>query len=447
MSTLKYQLLAITTFLFIIRNNNACFSPGWDVVHINSTYQFINQISAASDGTLYGVAKDEKIYRYNGERSWSFVNGRLVKISVGSTDLIYGVHSTGKVYKLNDDKDSWTPIPFNGIVSDISVGSGGAVFVIDSRDYIYRLHPDGSSWIQVPGMLVQIDVTGSPNHWAAMGVNMHGQVYHRRYWDSSWRQLPGHLTQLSYTEDYSVYGFNDNSDNHDMWQLKYAPSTATNSWERICGWLSLTSVTVVNKNLFYATISGNVVRSKSVYVPPPITPSPTTAYGNDGCSWIFDVALHSWGCKKGVHHNSASDCPADMYVNYCQTGCSKGGCPSGWNEVHPGDDNNCGMGFYFYNNELCYRVGSAHSEISNMLNQLNENNQETVSYYMYVIEMNIATSIIVTLLCITILVWIYKFNCCKIRSRSKSDGFAVISSIDDSEVNEEVDQVYDVENK
>jgi hypothetical protein len=66
---------------------------------------FLSKISVAADGTVWGVNKESKIYKWlNGIPQWEEVPGRLATVAVGSKTNIWGVDRVGEVYRFHSPR-------------------------------------------------------------------------------------------------------------------------------------------------------------------------------------------------------------------------------------------------------------------------------------------------------------------------------------------------------
>ena len=143
----------------------------------------LSQISAAGDGTVWGVTGAGAIYRLDGDQ-WTPIGGALTRISVGSKTEVWGVNTaSGNIFRWNTDPGSspgWTQIG-GPKLSDISVAADGAVWGVgaDKKAY-YRIagnfYPASYNSGGTPGGpdLTQISVGSSAQIWAVNNAN--GQI-------------------------------------------------------------------------------------------------------------------------------------------------------------------------------------------------------------------------------------------------------------------------------
>jgi hypothetical protein len=109
------------------------------------------QVSAGSDGAVWGVDSSGNVYRYRGGRLWRQITGlQLTQVSVGSSNHIWGVDSSGNVYQYVTGK--WQQI--TGLqLTQVSVGSDGMVLGVDSSSNVYR-YTGNNSWELVDEQLM-----------------------------------------------------------------------------------------------------------------------------------------------------------------------------------------------------------------------------------------------------------------------------------------------------
>ena len=77
-------------------------------------------VPAAEDGTVWGVAADYSIWKYNGGANWQRIPGPAAKyVSVGSSGNAWALMPAGNAYQYVDGH--WYSRP--GVLSQISVGA------------------------------------------------------------------------------------------------------------------------------------------------------------------------------------------------------------------------------------------------------------------------------------------------------------------------------------
>lgn len=94
----------------------------------------LKQVSAAFDGTVYGITPDNKIKQYLGHDNWATVPGTMRQIGVGSRQYVWAVDTRSRIYYYKGDGE-WQHVP--GYLDWVSVGQDGAVWGI-RRGNIYR---------------------------------------------------------------------------------------------------------------------------------------------------------------------------------------------------------------------------------------------------------------------------------------------------------------------
>jgi len=147
----------------------------------------LSQISAAGDGTVWGLDQAGTIYRRDGV-TWTPIQGALTRISVGSKAEVWGVNDkSGNIFRWNADPGNpgWIgPIegPATTKLVDVSVAADGSVWGVgkDKKAYWRRKNyfmpaawgPNG-----VPGGMdmTQVSVGSSAQVWAVDGGT--GEIY------------------------------------------------------------------------------------------------------------------------------------------------------------------------------------------------------------------------------------------------------------------------------
>src|SRR5450432_988468 len=101
----------------------------------------LKQISAASDGAVWGVNAAGLISQWNGT-SWTQIAGGLAEVSAGSATNVWGVNNAGQIYKYQGNS-TWQQMP--GTLAHISAAADGTVVGLDSSGQFYRWN--GSAWV------------------------------------------------------------------------------------------------------------------------------------------------------------------------------------------------------------------------------------------------------------------------------------------------------------
>lgn len=100
-------------------------------------------VSAAGDGTVYGVNSVNAVFKYTGTNSWKPVAGTLTQVSVGDVSRIWGINEDGDIFEyiFNNGESGFQPVEGNliniaaggdGVV--YGVGQGGIVYYYDNQD-------------------------------------------------------------------------------------------------------------------------------------------------------------------------------------------------------------------------------------------------------------------------------------------------------------------------
>jgi hypothetical protein len=160
----------------------------------------LKYVSAAADGSVWGVNSDDKIFRRNNEAGvWEQIGGELKQISVGSRDNIWGVNSDDDIFQWNGS--GWNQIA--GALKYVSAAADGSVWGVNSDDKIFRRDNAAGVWERISGELKQVSVGSSGNIW---GVNSDDEIFQ---WNGSgWDEIAGALKYVSVAADDSVWGVN-----------------------------------------------------------------------------------------------------------------------------------------------------------------------------------------------------------------------------------------------
>jgi hypothetical protein len=131
----------------------------------------MRSISAASDGTMWGVDQANNVYAWNGS-GWTQQSGTMQKVAVGSAQQIAGLDTNGSLFFMSNG--AWTPIasPTSGAMLDVGLGSDGALAAIDSSNVLWTRVPPGNWTPRVGTTLAQIAVSDQ-FHMAGVTVD-HG---------------------------------------------------------------------------------------------------------------------------------------------------------------------------------------------------------------------------------------------------------------------------------
>jgi len=203
-------------------------------------------VSVGSDGTVVGVAADDRVWKYTGVGSlpWSEITGKsITRVAVRSANDIWGLASDGSIWRYTG---AWNQIAGGAV--DIAAGADGSVWATASSGGTYQWTGGTSStnwptnWTLVPGsapggssLLVQASGKSSTDLW---GVASNGNIWH--YNGSSWTQVSGSLKWVSEGSDGTVYGVDSSNNtwgyNGSGWSQGSGPlaqltvGTASNIW-------------------------------------------------------------------------------------------------------------------------------------------------------------------------------------------------------------------------
>jgi GH43 family beta-xylosidase len=171
-------------------------------------------VSVGSDGTVVGVAPDDRVWEYTGVGSlpWTEITGKsITRVAVRSANDIWGLASDGSIWRYTG---TWNQIAGGAV--DIAAGADGSVWATASSGGTWQWTGGTSStnwptnWSLVTGsapggnsLLVEASGKSSSDLW---GVASNGNIWH--YDGSSWTQISGTLTWVSEGSDGTVYGVN-----------------------------------------------------------------------------------------------------------------------------------------------------------------------------------------------------------------------------------------------
>lgn len=168
----------------------------------------LKYVSAASDGTVWGVNSRDNIFRFNAAAgNWTQIPGALKQVSAGSASLVWGVNANDEIYRYNPGTNNWTQIP--GSLKHVSVAADGTVWGVNSTDKIYRYNSASNNWTQIPGALKQVCAGSSSIIW---GVNSSNLIFKYNPGSNNWTQIPGALKHVSAAADGTVYGVNSSDE-------------------------------------------------------------------------------------------------------------------------------------------------------------------------------------------------------------------------------------------
>ena len=144
---------------------------GWAQIPMPAGLLRFTWTSAASDGTLLGVALDGAVHRRDAASgAWSVAApaGSASRVAIRNAREYYMVRPDGSILKVVGTDATAMP----GRAADIAVSSTGDLWAVQANGEID--HWTGFAWDRAPGLLKQI-VIGNPT--AIWGINGGGSVY------------------------------------------------------------------------------------------------------------------------------------------------------------------------------------------------------------------------------------------------------------------------------
>jgi hypothetical protein len=134
----------------------------------------LKHISAAADGSVWGVNSDDKIFRRDSAAGvWERISGELKQVSVGSSGNIWGVNSDDEIFQWNGS--GWNQIA--GALKYVSAPAVGSVWGVNSDDKIFRRNSGSDRWDEIEGQLKQITTGSRDKTW---GVNSDDEIYMKK---------------------------------------------------------------------------------------------------------------------------------------------------------------------------------------------------------------------------------------------------------------------------
>ncbi len=184
----------------------------------------LSQIAVAAEGAVWGINPEGSVYRYDyGKAGWNLMPGNLSHIAVADTGDVWGLDGEGSVYRFNAGSETWTPIA--GSLVQLAVGVDGTVWGLDSQSNVFRLDAQNGAFVAMPGVMNEISVGSSANVWA---LDAQGSIYRFDANLQSWQNVPGQLVQIRAAFDGSVWGINSD-------QLIFRYNAAAANWDYIPG--------------------------------------------------------------------------------------------------------------------------------------------------------------------------------------------------------------------
>ena len=201
----------------------------------------LKQVSAAADGTVWGVNASNSIFRRAGGQ-WETVAGALKQVSAGSASVVWGVNSDDKVFRRG--AAAWEQMP--GRLKHVAAAADGTVWGVNASDEIYRWN--GASWLRVAGALKQISVGTATVVW---GVNASNDIF--RWNGSAWTPVSGSLIHVAAGADGAVWGVNAS---HDIFRW------TGSQWQQIAG--KLKQVSVASTAVIWGVNAGDVIYNRGI---------------------------------------------------------------------------------------------------------------------------------------------------------------------------------------
>lgn len=162
------------------------------------------QIGVARDGAVWGVNALGSVYRYDyATGGWDQMPGTMAQVSPADNGDVWALDAQGVAYRFEQSVQSWVPIA--GSLQQLSVGADGAVWAIDAQGNVERFDAQSGSFVSQPGSMVQVSVGSSANVWA---LDAAGSIYRFDGTAGTWQQVPGQLSQVRAAYDGSVWGIN-----------------------------------------------------------------------------------------------------------------------------------------------------------------------------------------------------------------------------------------------
>jgi virginiamycin B lyase len=225
-------------------------------------------VSAAADGTVYGLTSQNQVVAYQGDCTWSPTLGTLGQVAVGSRNEVWGLDSSMTPYRFINDQwvsvkgsysiDSlsvgadmtvwgispvvpqailaceantyWEPLfaepnnPAGGqSLKQVAVGSYENIVCLDSQNQLYRW--DGESWSPLAGNYIYVTAAADGTIYA---LDAAYQIYQYQG-DNQWRQIGGSLQQISAGSAAQVWGVDISNKVYRKGGIKWQPVSWTST--------------------------------------------------------------------------------------------------------------------------------------------------------------------------------------------------------------------------
>merc|ERR1712048_891572 len=169
------------------------------------------QISCATDGSVWGVNKNDYIYTRIGNAykgSWKNIPGRLINVSVGNKSTIWGCNRGNLIYYRNGVNKPWRNVP--GRLKQIHVDKTGFVVGANIGGYVYKRNGKGfgKSWTRLAGRCKWM--TSFAGKRLACISQFNDSIWYKPDVTpkNTWRRLPGALRQLDFNDQGILWGVN-----------------------------------------------------------------------------------------------------------------------------------------------------------------------------------------------------------------------------------------------
>ena len=160
----------------------------------------LKQVSAASDGTVFGVNNVNEVYYWTGSQ-WTKTPGQLVQVSAGNARTVWGVNAAGEVFQYSNS--NWQKMA--GSLAQVSAAADGTVVGVTPSGSVMKWSATG--WTPLPGNMKQVAAIGATSFW---GLNSTGEVF--LFDGATWQKKPGTLKQISASSDGSAAGVNSTNE-------------------------------------------------------------------------------------------------------------------------------------------------------------------------------------------------------------------------------------------
>jgi hypothetical protein len=170
----------------------------------------LRQLSAAEDGSVWGVNQEGQAYRWNVDlKTWQHVpcEWPLVHLAVGNEREVWGViNNNGEIDPrsrsnvVHWDGKNWV-ISGNEVMKLVSCGADGTLWGINQERFTFRFKKDTQEWVQMPGSFKQVSVGSARHVW---GVDSKDTIY--KWKSGRWQRVTASATpqHISVASDGSI---------------------------------------------------------------------------------------------------------------------------------------------------------------------------------------------------------------------------------------------------